>query len=197
MPLLKDLRYHRPSSAPPQTQCQKCLAFGHFTYECQRPRTYLYRPSRTQRIKHNKPSITTTLLDPTTIPGNNPVTSLPSSVNVADVILEEKEKQRRKLKQKLPLPSMKRTDSDSDASSTSSLRRGTTSTSEDSDSDDSRDETSDPDTDPRSDPHAFDPDLDSTSSVSTTSSPRSLPNSKRSLPSSSTMSRSKKRKNEP
>ena len=28
-------------------QCQKCLKFGHWTFDCNNQRTYLYRPSRT------------------------------------------------------------------------------------------------------------------------------------------------------
>ncbi len=32
-------------------QCQKCLKFGHWTYECKNPSAYLYRPSRTTLLK--------------------------------------------------------------------------------------------------------------------------------------------------
>ena len=35
-------------------QCQNCLEFGHWTYECTRPQTYVYRPSRTKLFKQNK-----------------------------------------------------------------------------------------------------------------------------------------------
>ena len=35
-------------------QCQNCLEFGHWTYECTRPQAYLYRPSRTKLFKQNK-----------------------------------------------------------------------------------------------------------------------------------------------
>ena len=35
-------------------QCQNCLEFGHWTYECSRPQTYVYRPSRTKLFKQNK-----------------------------------------------------------------------------------------------------------------------------------------------
>ena len=34
-------------------QCQNCLEFGHWTYECTRPQTYVYRPSRTKLFKQN------------------------------------------------------------------------------------------------------------------------------------------------
>ena len=33
-------------------QCQKCLRFGHWTYECKNETAYLYRPSRTTIIKN-------------------------------------------------------------------------------------------------------------------------------------------------
>jgi hypothetical protein len=32
-------------------QCQKCLEFGHWTYECKNQRVYLSRPSRTKLLK--------------------------------------------------------------------------------------------------------------------------------------------------
>jgi hypothetical protein len=32
-------------------QCQKCLEFGHWTYECTKENKYLYRPSRTMVYK--------------------------------------------------------------------------------------------------------------------------------------------------
>ena len=33
-------------------QCQKCLRYGHWTYECKNETAYLYRPSRTTVIKN-------------------------------------------------------------------------------------------------------------------------------------------------
>uniref|UniRef100_A0A8C9K6P3 Zinc finger CCHC-type containing 10 n=1 Tax=Panthera tigris altaica TaxID=74533 RepID=A0A8C9K6P3_PANTA len=32
-------------------RCQKCLEFGHWTYECTGKRKYLHRPSRTAELK--------------------------------------------------------------------------------------------------------------------------------------------------
>jgi hypothetical protein len=32
-------------------QCQKCLRYGHWTYECKNPTTYLYRPSRSSMLR--------------------------------------------------------------------------------------------------------------------------------------------------
>ena len=37
---------------PDKTQrCQKCLEFGHWTYECKGQRKYVHRDSRTQTLK--------------------------------------------------------------------------------------------------------------------------------------------------
>ena len=32
-------------------RCQKCLEFGHWTYECKNERKYVHRDSRTQTLK--------------------------------------------------------------------------------------------------------------------------------------------------
>jgi hypothetical protein len=32
-------------------QCQRCLKYGHWTYECKENPAYLYRPSRTTLFK--------------------------------------------------------------------------------------------------------------------------------------------------
>ncbi|GAB5593990.1 hypothetical protein Unana1_08890 [Umbelopsis nana] len=45
-----------PSSAKKassSTQCQKCLEYGHWTYECKKSQSYKARPTRTQQL--NKP----------------------------------------------------------------------------------------------------------------------------------------------
>nr|CAI5855128.1 unnamed protein product [Callosobruchus analis] len=37
---------------PPQgVRCQKCLEYGHWSYECKGKRKYLHRSSRTQQLK--------------------------------------------------------------------------------------------------------------------------------------------------
>jgi len=40
--------------APSTQQCQKCLEFGHWTYQCKGQRAYNYRPSRTAVMKTKK-----------------------------------------------------------------------------------------------------------------------------------------------
>ncbi|KAF9120167.1 Zinc finger CCHC domain-containing protein 10 [Mortierella sp. 14UC] len=39
------------AKAPATQQCQKCLEFGHYTYECKAERVYKPRPTRTQQLK--------------------------------------------------------------------------------------------------------------------------------------------------
>ncbi|KAI9303401.1 zinc knuckle-domain-containing protein, partial [Cunninghamella echinulata] len=83
--------YQRPSraSAPPkassQTRCQKCLGYGHWTFECKGERTYSARPTRTQQlskpIKLMKPEIPD---------------EIKSKKGLADMILAKKEKERKK-----------------------------------------------------------------------------------------------------
>lgn len=36
---------------PQGIRCQKCLEYGHWSYECKNKRKYLYRSSRTQQLK--------------------------------------------------------------------------------------------------------------------------------------------------
>ncbi|ORX52860.1 hypothetical protein DM01DRAFT_1260044, partial [Hesseltinella vesiculosa] len=61
---------HRASEAPkasPQTRCQKCLGFGHWTFECKGAQSYKARPTRTQQLKRPvklmKPEIPDEVLD--------------------------------------------------------------------------------------------------------------------------------------
>ncbi|KAF9399460.1 hypothetical protein BGX21_006196 [Mortierella sp. AD011] len=39
------------AKAPPTQQCQKCLEYGHYTYDCKAERVYKARPTRTQQLK--------------------------------------------------------------------------------------------------------------------------------------------------
>ena len=38
-------------AAKDSVRCQKCLEFGHWTYECKGKRKYVYRDSRTKTLK--------------------------------------------------------------------------------------------------------------------------------------------------
>ncbi|KAI7867783.1 zinc knuckle-domain-containing protein [Spinellus fusiger] len=42
--------YNTPKASP-STRCQKCLDYGHWTYECTKERSYRSRPTRTQQLK--------------------------------------------------------------------------------------------------------------------------------------------------
>ena len=39
-------------------RCQKCLEFGHWTYECKGQRKYVHRDSRTQTLKRKLEEVT-------------------------------------------------------------------------------------------------------------------------------------------
>lgn len=47
--------YRNTAKYPPQgVRCQKCLEYGHWTYQCTGKRKYLHRSSRTQLLKRMK-----------------------------------------------------------------------------------------------------------------------------------------------
>ncbi|KAI9139917.1 zinc knuckle-domain-containing protein [Paraphysoderma sedebokerense] len=57
----------KQTGAPSAAQCQKCLQFGHYTYQCKNERTYVSRPTRSQQLF--KPSKRTKVeIDPNEIP---------------------------------------------------------------------------------------------------------------------------------
>lgn len=43
--------YFSISVTPATTRCQKCLEYGHYSFECKGKRKYLHRPSRTTQLK--------------------------------------------------------------------------------------------------------------------------------------------------
>lgn len=44
--------YRKTASYPPQgVRCQKCLEYGHWSYQCTGKRKYLHRSSRSQQLK--------------------------------------------------------------------------------------------------------------------------------------------------
>uniref|UniRef100_A0A182W165 Zinc finger CCHC domain-containing protein 10 n=1 Tax=Anopheles minimus TaxID=112268 RepID=A0A182W165_9DIPT len=50
---LKQKEAKLAAAFPKGIRCQKCLEFGHWSYECQGKRKYLHRSSRTQVLKKN------------------------------------------------------------------------------------------------------------------------------------------------
>ncbi|KAJ8917220.1 hypothetical protein NQ315_012712 [Exocentrus adspersus] len=50
-----------PSYPPQGVRCQKCLEYGHWSYECKGKRKYLHRSSRTQQLKKRLKLIDTTV----------------------------------------------------------------------------------------------------------------------------------------
>jgi len=84
----------RPSKAPSTTRCQKCMKFGHYSYECKESvteRPYVSRPSRTQQ-----------LMNPKLVPelAQEVPEDLAKKTGVADKILRTKEDDREKSKHK-------------------------------------------------------------------------------------------------
>jgi hypothetical protein len=71
---------------------QKCLKFGHHTYQCSNPRPYQARPSRTQQLEKGKFGL------------EGPSVDVPeefkkdAKVGLADRILQAKEEERKRLK---------------------------------------------------------------------------------------------------
>ncbi|KAL7751403.1 hypothetical protein RI367_003263 [Sorochytrium milnesiophthora] len=70
---IKDLRYHpsgRSSGASPQNQCQKCLKYGHFTYECRNERVYVHRVSWSKQLENPALAPAVSQRKPPPLPGS-------------------------------------------------------------------------------------------------------------------------------
>ncbi|KAF9182576.1 hypothetical protein BGZ51_004662 [Haplosporangium sp. Z 767] len=76
------------AKAPPTQQCQKCLEFGHYTYDCTGERTYKPRPTRTQQLKKPLKRMEIEV----------PEEFLPKKKGLAAKILKDKEEERKKKK---------------------------------------------------------------------------------------------------
>ncbi|KAF9433633.1 hypothetical protein BGZ76_009180 [Entomortierella beljakovae] len=76
------------AKAPPTQQCQKCLEFGHYTYDCKAERVYKARPTRTQQLKKPLKRIQVEV----------PEEFLPKKKGLAAKILKDKEEERKKKK---------------------------------------------------------------------------------------------------
>ncbi|BFZ61728.1 hypothetical protein YB2330_002803 [Saitoella coloradoensis] len=78
----------KPNTATATTRCQKCLGFGHWTYECKGgERVYNARPSRTQQLRNPKlmPELTEVVPE-----------EIKNGKGVADKVLSEREAERRR-----------------------------------------------------------------------------------------------------
>ncbi|KAI8851254.1 zinc knuckle-domain-containing protein [Chytridium lagenaria] len=129
--------YARQQASAKGYQCQKCLEFGHFTYECQNERAYLVRPSRTQMLS-KPPSKTLTQ--------RLPSASTIERKGLADKILQEKEKKRLLEKRKRDASdssSSSSSDSESDSDGSSSDSSSSSSSSSSNSDGDSSDSSSD------------------------------------------------------
>ncbi|RUS21428.1 hypothetical protein BC937DRAFT_92708 [Endogone sp. FLAS-F59071] len=136
-----------PNSTPKassSTQCQRCLEYGHWTYECKKPRSYKARPTRTQQLSKPLKSMTPEL----------PPEFLDKK-GLAEKILKEKEQERKRQKKGSPLSSGSDSDSDSGSESSSGKSRSDSdskeSSSSSSSSESKSDSNSDSDSESRSD----------------------------------------------
>ncbi|KAG0200833.1 hypothetical protein BGX33_010749 [Mortierella sp. NVP41] len=76
------------AKAPATQQCQKCLEYGHYTYECKAERVYKARPTRTQQLTKPIKRIDVEV----------PEEFLPKRQGLAAKILKDKEDERKKKK---------------------------------------------------------------------------------------------------
>ncbi|KAG0329352.1 hypothetical protein BGZ99_002358 [Dissophora globulifera] len=76
------------NKAPATQQCQKCLQYGHYTYDCKGERVYKPRPTRTQQLKKPLKLMEVKMEED----------SLPNKDGLADKILKKKEDERKKKK---------------------------------------------------------------------------------------------------
>ncbi|XP_012216249.1 zinc finger CCHC domain-containing protein 10-like [Linepithema humile] len=106
------------SVTPSTIRCQKCLEFGHYSFECKGKRKYLHRPSRTSQLKR--------------------AMQKPQDGNTQVYIKERKEVVKKKMKREESSSS-----SDSSTSSESSDDSSSTETSSSSSSSDSESDSSD------------------------------------------------------
>ncbi|KAG0065166.1 hypothetical protein BGZ89_008559 [Linnemannia elongata] len=86
------------AKAPATQQCQKCLEYGHYTYECKAERVYKPRPTRTQQLKKPLKRVEVEV----------PEEFLPKRQGLAAKILKDKEDERKKNKDKKKKRSRKR-----------------------------------------------------------------------------------------
>ncbi|GAX74791.1 hypothetical protein CEUSTIGMA_g2238.t1 [Chlamydomonas eustigma] len=99
-------------------RCQKCLQFGHFTFECKNEAAYTARPSRTQQLKN-----------PKLRQGFLSAEDLPPELN-PDLKKAAKEKKQKKRGRSPSPSSSSSSDSDSDSDSGTTSTDGSSSSSE-------------------------------------------------------------------
>ncbi|XP_072587866.1 zinc finger CCHC domain-containing protein 10 isoform X2 [Vulpes vulpes] len=137
-------------------RCQKCLEFGHWTYECTGKRKYLHRPSRTAELKKALKEKENRLL------------LLQQSIGETNV--ERKTKKKRS--KSVTSSSSSSSDSSASDSSSESEETSTSSSSEDSDTDESSSSSSSSSSSTSSS-SSSDSDSDSSSSSSSSTSTES------------------------
>ncbi|TPX53013.1 hypothetical protein SeMB42_g01050 [Synchytrium endobioticum] len=117
-------RNHRGGGNPSQrnARCQRCLAYGHYTYQCrEKERPYVSRPSRTQQLANQLAGASSSRAEARIEPAESTTRE-----GTANKILKEKETMRRKKK-------ARDDESSSSSSSDSESDSGTSSNSSESD----------------------------------------------------------------
>ncbi|CAG8781642.1 4922_t:CDS:2, partial [Gigaspora margarita] len=103
------------TKASPKTQCQKCLEYGHWTYECKNERVYKSRPTRTQQLTKPLKPVSVELPDELGIKKE-----VPEKLEKPVDVKESKRKKRRKTGGSSTDSSSLSSGSDSDSGSSSS-----------------------------------------------------------------------------
>ncbi|KAI8800472.1 zinc knuckle-domain-containing protein [Cladochytrium replicatum] len=132
---------YKSGKAQSTTQCQKCYAMDHWTYQCKNDRVYLTRPSRTRQL--SKPSSNSERLQSPIQRGESVIERLNARRGLAEQILMAKElAQNRKRdggaasSSSSGSSSSSESESDSDDSSSSSSGNSSSGSSSSSDSED-------------------------------------------------------------
>ncbi|XP_072587865.1 zinc finger CCHC domain-containing protein 10 isoform X1 [Vulpes vulpes] len=148
-------------------RCQKCLEFGHWTYECTGKRKYLHRPSRTAELKKalKEKENRLLLLQQRSFP-----LSPFMFISIGETNVERKTKKKRS--KSVTSSSSSSSDSSASDSSSESEETSTSSSSEDSDTDESSSSSSSSSSSTSSS-SSSDSDSDSSSSSSSSTSTES------------------------
>ncbi|KAI8800228.1 zinc knuckle-domain-containing protein [Cladochytrium replicatum] len=109
---------YKSGKAQSTTQCQKCYAMGHWTYQCKNDRVYLTRPSRTRQLA--KPSSDAERLQAPIQSGESVIERLNARRGLAEKILLAKELARKRKRDGAAASSSSTSSSSSDNSSSSS-----------------------------------------------------------------------------
>ncbi|KAI9007397.1 zinc knuckle-domain-containing protein [Gaertneriomyces semiglobifer] len=146
---LSQISSFKSARRPQPGQCQKCLGYGHWTYECKNNRQYVHRPSRTKQL--GKPRLASDQVNKNGSMIRSSKKGGEDTKGLADKILAERARARKKARRD-ETSSSGSDSSDSDSSDDTSSSSDSDSSSDSSDSDSSSDgSSSDSDSESESD----------------------------------------------